>query len=98
MRTQQDPRRVNQLDVVMLQGTKPFIQFFFSFSASATSPLFCPVCSRFISLPNGVLQILEVTKEDEGAYRCVASNSARKDISHEARLTVTTGKACCNAV
>ncbi|XP_041650583.1 immunoglobulin superfamily DCC subclass member 4 isoform X1 [Cheilinus undulatus] len=46
---------------------------------------------RFISLPNGVLQILEVTKEDEGAYRCVASNSARKDISHEARLTVTTG-------
>ncbi|KAM9366474.1 immunoglobulin superfamily DCC subclass member 4 [Symphorus nematophorus] len=46
---------------------------------------------RFISLPNGVLQILEVTKEDEGAYRCVASNSARKDISHEARLSVTTG-------
>ncbi|XP_075933719.1 immunoglobulin superfamily DCC subclass member 4 [Anarhichas minor] len=46
---------------------------------------------RFISLLNGVLQILEVTKEDEGAYRCVASNSARRDISHEARLTVTTG-------
>ncbi|XP_073320165.1 immunoglobulin superfamily DCC subclass member 4 [Pagrus major] len=46
---------------------------------------------RFISLPNGVLQILEVTKEDEGAYRCVSSNSARKDMSHEARLTVTTG-------
>uniref|UniRef100_A0A3B4ZKX6 Immunoglobulin superfamily DCC subclass member 4-like n=1 Tax=Stegastes partitus TaxID=144197 RepID=A0A3B4ZKX6_9TELE len=44
----------------------------------------------FISLPNGVLQILEVTKEDEGVYRCVASNSARKDISHEARLTVST--------
>ncbi|XP_038557041.1 immunoglobulin superfamily DCC subclass member 4 isoform X2 [Micropterus salmoides] len=50
-----------------------------------------PEETRFISLPNGVLQILEVTKEDEGAYRCVASNSARKDISHEARLTVTTG-------
>lgn len=50
-----------------------------------------PEDSRFISLPNGVLQILEVTKEDEGAYRCVASNSARKDISHEAGLTVTTG-------
>uniref|UniRef100_A0A3B4TLB8 Immunoglobulin superfamily DCC subclass member 4 n=1 Tax=Seriola dumerili TaxID=41447 RepID=A0A3B4TLB8_SERDU len=44
---------------------------------------------NFISLPNGVLQILEVTKQDEGAYRCVASNSARKDISHEAKLTVT---------
>ncbi|XP_059205752.1 immunoglobulin superfamily DCC subclass member 4 isoform X2 [Centropristis striata] len=50
-----------------------------------------PEETRFISLLNGVLQILEVTKEDEGAYRCVASNSARKDISHEARLTVTTG-------
>ncbi|XP_076612465.1 immunoglobulin superfamily DCC subclass member 4 [Chaetodon auriga] len=50
-----------------------------------------PEETRFISLPNGVLQILEVTKEDEGAYRCVASNSARKDISHEAGLTVITG-------
>ncbi|XP_053192553.1 immunoglobulin superfamily DCC subclass member 4 isoform X2 [Scomber japonicus] len=50
-----------------------------------------PEDTRFISLPNGVLQILEVTKEDEGAYSCVASNSARKDISHEARLSVTTG-------
>ncbi|XP_041836222.1 immunoglobulin superfamily DCC subclass member 4 isoform X2 [Melanotaenia boesemani] len=47
--------------------------------------------TRFISLPNGVLQILEVTKEDEGVYRCVATNSARKDISDEARLTVTAG-------
>uniref|UniRef100_A0A3Q3JDJ0 Ig-like domain-containing protein n=1 Tax=Monopterus albus TaxID=43700 RepID=A0A3Q3JDJ0_MONAL len=51
-----------------------------------------PEMTRFISLPNGVLQILEVTKEDEGAYRCVASNSVRKDISHEARLTVITGE------
>uniref|UniRef100_A0A8D3A642 Immunoglobulin superfamily DCC subclass member 4 n=1 Tax=Scophthalmus maximus TaxID=52904 RepID=A0A8D3A642_SCOMX len=51
-----------------------------------------PEETRFISLPNGVLQILEVTKEDEGAYRCVASNSARKDISHEARLTVPAGE------
>ncbi|XP_027871242.1 immunoglobulin superfamily DCC subclass member 4 isoform X1 [Xiphophorus couchianus] len=47
--------------------------------------------NRFISLPNGVLQILKVTKEDEGFYRCVASNSERKNISSEARLTVTTG-------
>ncbi|XP_026028519.1 immunoglobulin superfamily DCC subclass member 4 [Astatotilapia calliptera] len=50
-----------------------------------------PEGTRFISLPNGVLQILEVTKDDEGVYRCVASNSAGKDISHEARLSVTTG-------
>ncbi|XP_029702398.1 immunoglobulin superfamily DCC subclass member 4 isoform X2 [Takifugu rubripes] len=46
--------------------------------------------SRFISLPNGVLQILRVTKKDEGAYRCVVSNSARKDVSLEAKLTVST--------
>lgn len=39
-----------------------------------------------------MLQILEVAKEDEGAYRCVVSNSARKDTSHEARLTVTSGE------
>ncbi|XP_077420810.1 immunoglobulin superfamily DCC subclass member 4 isoform X2 [Vanacampus margaritifer] len=52
-----------------------------------------PQDPRFISLPNGVLQILEVTREDEGAYRCVASNSAGRDISHESRLTVTTGSA-----
>lgn len=51
----------------------------------------CSVCSRFISLPNGVLQILGVTKKDEGAYRCVVSNSARKDVSLEAKLTVSTG-------
>ncbi|XP_068457074.1 immunoglobulin superfamily DCC subclass member 4 isoform X2 [Clinocottus analis] len=50
-----------------------------------------PEETRFISLLNGVLQILEVTKQDEGAYRCVASNSARRDVSHEARLTVKTG-------
>ncbi|XP_029900281.1 immunoglobulin superfamily DCC subclass member 4 [Myripristis murdjan] len=50
-----------------------------------------PEKPRFISLPNGVLQILGVTKEDEGAYRCVASNSARKLVSQEASLTVITG-------
>uniref|UniRef100_A0A667W7V3 Ig-like domain-containing protein n=1 Tax=Myripristis murdjan TaxID=586833 RepID=A0A667W7V3_9TELE len=49
------------------------------------------VPEKFISLPNGVLQILGVTKEDEGAYRCVASNSARKLVSQEASLTVITG-------
>ncbi|XP_016093048.1 immunoglobulin superfamily DCC subclass member 4-like [Sinocyclocheilus grahami] len=45
--------------------------------------------SRYISLPNGVLQILGVTKEDKGLYRCVAFNSARKRFSQEASLTVS---------
>ncbi|XP_061880294.1 immunoglobulin superfamily DCC subclass member 4 [Entelurus aequoreus] len=52
-----------------------------------------PEHSRLISLPNGVLHILEVAKEDEGAYRCVASNSAGRNVSHESLLTVTTGSA-----
>uniref|UniRef100_A0A672N723 Immunoglobulin superfamily DCC subclass member 4 n=1 Tax=Sinocyclocheilus grahami TaxID=75366 RepID=A0A672N723_SINGR len=47
--------------------------------------------SRYISLPNGVLQILGVTKEDKGLYRCVAFNSARKRFSQEASLTVSPG-------
>ncbi|XP_029577553.1 immunoglobulin superfamily DCC subclass member 4 isoform X1 [Salmo trutta] len=50
-----------------------------------------PSQPRFISLPNGVLQILGAVKEDGGAYRCVASNSARKRFSQDAVLTVTTG-------
>ncbi|KAM6981411.1 immunoglobulin superfamily DCC subclass member 4 [Aplochiton taeniatus] len=50
-----------------------------------------PETPGFISLPNGVLQILGVTKEDEGTYRCVASNAARKRLSLDATLTVTTG-------
>ncbi|XP_052006458.1 immunoglobulin superfamily DCC subclass member 4 isoform X1 [Xyrauchen texanus] len=47
--------------------------------------------SRYISLPNGVLHILGVTKEDEGSYRCVAFNSARKRFSQVASLTVSPG-------
>lgn len=39
-----------------------------------------------------MLQILGVTKKDEGVYRCVVSNSARTDVSREARLTVTIGE------
>ncbi|TRY90380.1 hypothetical protein DNTS_009343 [Danionella cerebrum] len=45
--------------------------------------------SRYISLPNGVLQILDVSTEDEGLYRCLAFNSARKRFSQEASLTVS---------
>ena len=58
---------------------------------------FPSVCNRFISLPNGVLQILGVTSKDEGVYRCVASNSVRRDVSDEARLTVSAGEVCCSA-
>ncbi|XP_036399807.1 LOW QUALITY PROTEIN: immunoglobulin superfamily DCC subclass member 4 [Megalops cyprinoides] len=51
-----------------------------------------PTQTRFISLPNGALQILGVQEEDAGTYRCVASNSARKRFSQDATLTVTTGQ------
>ncbi|XP_051989685.1 immunoglobulin superfamily DCC subclass member 4-like isoform X1 [Xyrauchen texanus] len=47
--------------------------------------------SRYITLPNGVLQILGVTKGDEGSYRCVAFNSAQKHFSQDASLTVSPG-------
>ncbi|XP_035275397.1 immunoglobulin superfamily DCC subclass member 4 [Anguilla anguilla] len=50
-----------------------------------------PAHSRFISLPNGALQILGARSEDAGAYRCVASNSARKRFSQDAALAVTAG-------
>ncbi|XP_076855446.1 immunoglobulin superfamily DCC subclass member 4 isoform X2 [Brachyhypopomus gauderio] len=46
---------------------------------------------RYVTLPNGVLQILGAIKDDEGLYRCVASNSARKRYSQNASLTVTSG-------
>ncbi|XP_062381427.1 immunoglobulin superfamily DCC subclass member 4 [Sardina pilchardus] len=45
--------------------------------------------ARFISLPSGVLQILSVTNEDVGSYRCIASNTMRKRYSQESTLTVT---------
>ncbi|XP_053348207.1 immunoglobulin superfamily DCC subclass member 4 isoform X2 [Clarias gariepinus] len=46
---------------------------------------------RFVTLPNGILQILDVTADDGGLYRCVASNSAHKLYSQNASLTVTSG-------
>lgn len=78
----------------MLQGIKAFFRIIFyqlTFAVACLISCLCSVCSRFISLPNGVLQILGVTKKDEGAYRCVVSNSARKDVSLEAELTVSAG-------
>ncbi|XP_006831907.1 PREDICTED: immunoglobulin superfamily DCC subclass member 4 [Chrysochloris asiatica] len=43
---------------------------------------------RLITLPNGVLQILDVQESDSGSYRCVATNSARQRLSQEAVLSV----------
>lgn len=43
---------------------------------------------RLITLPNGVLQILDVQESDTGSYRCVATNSAHQRFSQEALLRV----------
>ncbi|XP_049633600.1 LOW QUALITY PROTEIN: immunoglobulin superfamily DCC subclass member 4 [Suncus etruscus] len=48
-----------------------------------------PEDPRFITLPNGVLQILDIQEHDAGAYRCVAANSASQRFSQEALLQVT---------
>ncbi|XP_065590428.1 immunoglobulin superfamily DCC subclass member 4 [Cyrtonyx montezumae] len=46
---------------------------------------------RFITLPNGVLQIVDVQESDAGVYHCVASNAARKRYSNDAVLSVLKG-------
>ncbi|XP_067827517.1 immunoglobulin superfamily DCC subclass member 4 [Heptranchias perlo] len=46
---------------------------------------------RFIVLPNGILQIVDVQKGDAGVYRCVATNAVRKRHSQDATLTVLQG-------
>ncbi|XP_029808117.1 immunoglobulin superfamily DCC subclass member 4-like [Suricata suricatta] len=43
---------------------------------------------RLITLPNGVLQILDIQESDTGSYRCVATNSVRQRFSQEALLSV----------
>lgn len=47
---------------------------------------------RFITLPNGVLQIVDVRESDAGSYHCVATNAARKRYSNDAVLSVLKGK------
>ncbi|XP_053899129.1 immunoglobulin superfamily DCC subclass member 4 isoform X1 [Malaclemys terrapin pileata] len=46
---------------------------------------------RFITLPNGILQIVDVWESDAGGYRCVATNAARKRYSDDAVLSVLKG-------
>ncbi|KAL8197437.1 UNVERIFIED_CONTAM: Immunoglobulin superfamily DCC subclass member 4 [Gekko kuhli] len=46
---------------------------------------------RFIALPNGVLQIVDVQERDAGAYRCVASNWAGRRHSLDAVLSIVKG-------
>ncbi|XP_032621917.1 immunoglobulin superfamily DCC subclass member 4 [Chelonoidis abingdonii] len=50
-----------------------------------------PAEPRFITLPNGILQIVDVRESDAGAYRCVATNAARKRYSDDAILSVLKG-------
>uniref|UniRef100_UPI00398E8476 immunoglobulin superfamily DCC subclass member 4 isoform X2 n=1 Tax=Pristiophorus japonicus TaxID=55135 RepID=UPI00398E8476 len=46
---------------------------------------------RFIVLPNGILQIVDVQEDDAGVYRCIATNAVRKRYSQDATLTVLQG-------
>uniref|UniRef100_A0A8C3SMR6 Immunoglobulin superfamily DCC subclass member 4 n=1 Tax=Chelydra serpentina TaxID=8475 RepID=A0A8C3SMR6_CHESE len=50
-----------------------------------------PAEPRFITLPNGILQIVDVRESDAGAYHCVATNAARKRYSNSAVLSVLKG-------
>ncbi|XP_067411664.1 immunoglobulin superfamily DCC subclass member 4 isoform X2 [Emydura macquarii macquarii] len=50
-----------------------------------------PAESRFITLPNGVLQIVDVRESDAGTYHCVATNAARKRYSNDVVLSVFKG-------
>lgn len=47
--------------------------------------------NRVVILDQGVLQIKNVNKADEGNYRCIASNFAKTRYSRAASLTVQTG-------
>ncbi|KAK3914749.1 Protogenin A, partial [Frankliniella fusca] len=51
-----------------------------------------PASSRFVSLSSGVLLISQVEPVDEGAYKCIATNTVlrRSRVSHEAVLTIGT--------
>ncbi|XP_016283732.2 immunoglobulin superfamily DCC subclass member 4 isoform X1 [Monodelphis domestica] len=46
---------------------------------------------RLITLPNGVLQIVDVQESDAGTYHCVATNTAHQRYSHDAVLVVHKG-------
>ncbi|XP_077174421.1 immunoglobulin superfamily DCC subclass member 4 isoform X2 [Paroedura picta] len=50
-----------------------------------------PLDPRFIVLPNGVLQIVDVEESHAGTYRCVASNWAGRRHSSEAVLSIAKG-------
>uniref|UniRef100_A0A8C3SMA2 Immunoglobulin superfamily DCC subclass member 4 n=1 Tax=Chelydra serpentina TaxID=8475 RepID=A0A8C3SMA2_CHESE len=50
-----------------------------------------PAEPRFITLPNGILQIVDVRESDAGAYHCVATNAARKRYSNSALLMLHRG-------
>ncbi|XP_048173819.1 immunoglobulin superfamily DCC subclass member 4 isoform X2 [Corvus hawaiiensis] len=52
---------------------------------------FFHILAKFITLPNGVLQIVDVQESDAGIYHCVATNTARKRYSSDATLSVVKG-------
>ncbi|XP_033022600.1 immunoglobulin superfamily DCC subclass member 4 [Lacerta agilis] len=50
-----------------------------------------PSEARFIELPNGVLQIIDVQESDAGMYHCVATNWAGQRYSSGAVLSISKG-------
>eukprot|EP00062_Callorhinchus_milii_P002214 gi/632938185/ref/XP_007904068.1/ PREDICTED: immunoglobulin superfamily DCC subclass member 4 [Callorhinchus milii] len=50
-----------------------------------------PADMRFIVLPNGILQIVDVQESDAGVYRCVAANAVGNLYSQDATLTMMEG-------
>lgn len=46
---------------------------------------------RYIVLPNGILQIVDVQVSDAGVFRCEATNAAQTRYSQDVSLTVLQG-------
>lgn len=91
-------RCFSNFPISLLSLSYPVFLLLFPLSPSAFLRLsFCPpfhVCceGRFQVLPNNNLQIHQVTKADEGVYRCEASVEARGEIDFVDIAVVVNGE------